>query len=79
MQRNFAETGRCEGGSVATPSDECVAVMREDVPDMTLERASWIAVVAVCGIAAVALFLSDYQGYGFVALAVGVSAAINLR
>ncbi len=46
---------------------------------MTLLRASWIATVAVCVIAAVILFLSDYIGYGFVALAVGASAAINIR
>ena len=46
---------------------------------MTLQRASWIATVAVCLIAAAVLFLSDYIGYGFVALAVGASAAINIR
>jgi len=46
---------------------------------MTLERACWIATVAACVIAAAVLFLSDYIGYGFVSLAVGASAAINLR
>jgi hypothetical protein len=46
---------------------------------MTLERASWIVTVAACVIAAAILLLSDYIGYGFVALAVGASAAINIR
>jgi hypothetical protein len=64
---------------VATPPDECVAAMREDVGEMTLERASWTATVAICVIAALVLFLSDYVGYGAIALAVGASAAINLR
>jgi hypothetical protein len=64
---------------VSTASDECDPDMRQDVVAMTLERASWIAVVAACVIAAVALFVSDYVGYGFVAIAVGVSAAINVR
>jgi len=47
--------------------------------DMTLMRVSWILTVAACVITAVLLFLSDYVGYGFVALAVGASAAINIR
>ena len=46
---------------------------------MTLMRASWITTVVVCVITAGLLFLSDYVGYGFVALAVGASAAINIR
>ncbi len=46
---------------------------------MTLARASWLTTVAVCVITAVLLFLSDYIGYGFVALAIGASAAINIR
>ena len=43
---------------------------------MTLMRASWITTVVVCVITAALLFLSDYIG---VALAVGASAAINIR
>lgn len=46
---------------------------------MTLLRASWLVTVVVCVITAILLFISDYVGYGFVALAVGASAAINLR
>lgn len=62
-----------------TASDGFRPAMRQDVVGMTLERASWIGTVAVCVIAAAVLFVSDYVGYGFVALAVGASAAINLR
>ncbi len=46
---------------------------------MTLIRVSWITTVVACVITAALLFLSDYVGYGFVALAVGASAAINIR
>jgi hypothetical protein len=43
-----------------------------------LSRIAWIATVVVCVVAAILLFVSDYTGYGFLALAVGASAAINL-
>lgn len=46
---------------------------------MTLDRISWAVTTAVCLIAAVLLLLSDYIGYAGVLLAVGLSAAINLR
>lgn len=55
-----------------------VGAMRHDVP-VTLARASWLATVIVCVITAALLFVADYLGYGFVALAIGASAAINLR
>jgi hypothetical protein len=45
---------------------------------MTLARASWITVVAVCGIAAVLFALSDYTGYAITVTAVGLAAAVNL-
>ena len=44
-----------------------------------LSRIAWIATVVVCLVAAILLFVSDYTGYGVLALAVGASAAINLR
>jgi hypothetical protein len=44
-----------------------------------LSRIAWIATVITCVVAAILLFVSDYTGYGFLALAVGASAAINLR
>ncbi|HWI07252.1 MAG TPA: hypothetical protein VNT54_07015 [Solirubrobacteraceae bacterium] len=46
---------------------------------MTFNRYAWLATVAAAAITALLLFLSGYKGYGAVAIAVGVSAAINLR
>ena len=45
---------------------------------MSLQRASWLAVVALCAIAAILLAISGYSGYAIVVSAVGLSAAINL-
>ncbi len=45
---------------------------------MSVSRASWIAVVALCAIAVVLLALNGYTGYSIVAGAVGLSAAVNL-
>ncbi|MGE5281449.1 MAG: hypothetical protein ACM3N0_03845 [Chloroflexota bacterium] len=45
---------------------------------MSLARASWIVVVSVCAIAAVAFALSDYTGYAITVVAVGLAAAVNL-
>jgi hypothetical protein len=45
---------------------------------VSLARASWIVVVSVCAIAAVAFFLSDYTGYAVTIVAVGLAAAVNL-
>jgi hypothetical protein len=42
-------------------------------------RIAWLVTVAAAMIAALLLFLSGYNGYGAVAIAVGLSAAINLR
>jgi hypothetical protein len=44
-----------------------------------LSRLAWLVTVGVCLIAALVLLLSGYDGYAGVVLAVGVSAAINLR
>jgi hypothetical protein len=44
-----------------------------------LSRIAWIATVAICVIAAVIVLLNGYVGYFFVLLAVGGSAAVNLR
>lgn len=46
---------------------------------MPLNRIAWLATVACCMVAAVLLFLAGYKGYGALAIAVGLSAAINLR
>lgn len=45
---------------------------------MTVQRGSWIAVVAVCAIAVVLLAVAGYTGYSIVVGAVGLAAAINL-
>jgi len=44
-----------------------------------LSRIAWLVTVAVCLVTALLLFLSNYVGYGFVAVAIAVAAAINLR
>ena len=46
---------------------------------MTLSRIAWLATVAVSFLTALLLLLAEYDGYAAVALAVGLSAAINLR
>ena len=45
---------------------------------MSLQRASWLTVVAICVIAAVILALNGYVGYPIVVGAVGLAAAVNL-
>jgi hypothetical protein len=44
-----------------------------------LQRIAWLATVAAALITAILLFFSGYNGYGALAIAVGLSAAINLR
>jgi hypothetical protein len=46
---------------------------------MPLSRIAWLATVAASLIIALLLLLAEYDGYAGVALAVGLSAAINLR
>jgi hypothetical protein len=45
---------------------------------VSLARASWITVVSICAIAAIAFALSDYTGYAITVTAVGLAAAVNL-
>ncbi len=45
---------------------------------MPLARASWIAVVVICAIAAVLFEISGYTGYAITVAAVGLAAAVNL-
>ncbi|CAA9499964.1 MAG: hypothetical protein AVDCRST_MAG67-1870 [uncultured Solirubrobacteraceae bacterium] len=42
-------------------------------------KIAWLVTVTAALITALLLFLSGYNGYGAVAVAVGLSAAINLR
>ena len=46
---------------------------------MPLSRIAWLTTVAAALITAVLLLVSGYDGYAAVAVAVGLSAAINLR
>ncbi len=48
------------------------------IPAVSLARASWITVVAVCAIAAVLFAISGYTGYTITLVAVGLAAAVNL-
>jgi hypothetical protein len=46
---------------------------------MTLERIAWSIVILACLVTAIVLVLGHRFGYGGVAAAVGLSAAMNLR
>ena len=45
---------------------------------MSLARASWITVVAICAIAVVLFAIGGYTGYAITVGAVGLAAAVNL-
>lgn len=45
---------------------------------VNLPRASWIAVVTACVIAAALFALNGYTGYAITVLTVGLAAAVNL-
>jgi hypothetical protein len=46
--------------------------------DVSFNRIAWLITVAAALVTALLLFVSGYNGYGAVAIAVGLSAAINL-
>ena len=46
---------------------------------MPLSKIAWLTTAAVCLITAVLLLVAGYDGYAGVTVAVGASAAINLR
>ena len=46
---------------------------------MPLSRLAWLVTVGICLIAALVLLVSGYDGYAGIALAVALSAGINLR
>ena len=62
----------------ATSATGPVRRIREDAR-MPLQRIAWLVTVAAALITALLLFVSGYNGYGALAIAVGLSAAINLR
>ena len=45
---------------------------------VSLHRIAWLVTVAAALVTALLLFISGYNGYGAIAIAVGLSAAINL-
>ena len=45
---------------------------------MSLDRIAWIVTVAVCMVGAALLFVAGYQGYGLLAIAVGLAAGTNV-
>lgn len=45
---------------------------------MSFNRLAWLVTIGAAFITALLLFVSGYNGYGAVAIAVGLSAAINL-
>jgi hypothetical protein len=68
---------RCGKGALEASSATGSLRIGEDgrVP---LNRIAWLATVAAALITAVLLFVSGYNGYGALAIAVGLCAAINL-
>jgi hypothetical protein len=54
-----------------------LVAIREDA-GVSFNRIAWLVTVGAALIAALLLFISGYNGYGAVAIAVGLSAAINL-
>ena len=49
------------------------------IRDVPLSKIAWLTTALVCLVVAVLVFVAGYDGYAGVALAVGASAAINLR
>ena len=45
---------------------------------VSFNRIAWLVTIAAALITALLLFVSGYNGYGAVAISVGLSAAINL-
>ena len=50
-----------------------------DFGAVPLSRIAWLVTVAASFVVALLLLISDYNGYALLAVAVGLSAAINLR
>lgn len=45
---------------------------------MSLARIAWLVVVLTCGLASAISFVAGYSGYGWILIAVGLAAAVNL-
>jgi hypothetical protein len=63
----------------AAPGVRTAVIAAVETTVMSLRRLAWLVTVLICAVASLVLVLSGYQGYAAVVLAVGLSAAINLR
>lgn len=45
---------------------------------MELERVAWLSAVLISLVVAVVLFMEGYEGYGILAIAIALSASVNL-
>jgi len=72
MAPSSGRKGACEASSATG-----LLPIGEDAP-VPLQRVAWLLTVAAALITAVLLFVSGYNGYGALAIAVGLCAAINL-
>jgi hypothetical protein len=64
--------------SPGTTSEVAASGISVKIPTVSLARASWIIVVAICAVAAVLFAISGYTGYTITLIAVGLAAAVNL-
>ena len=65
-----------QGGADATSATGPLGI-GQDWP-VPLQRIAWLVTVAAALVTALLLFVSGYNGYGALAIAVALSAAINL-
>jgi len=72
----MAPSSGSKGASEASSATGSLPI-GEDAP-VPLQRVAWLLTVAAALITAVLLFVSGYNGYGALAIAVGLCAAINL-
>jgi len=63
----------------AAAGGRAVVIDAWDHTRVRVSRIPWLVTVLICVVAALLLLVSGYQGYAAVVLAVGASAAINLR
>ena len=77
-RRARAASAGVAGAAAAGAGASGVIGAWDDTP-VQVSRIPWLVTVLACLLAAVLLLVSGYQGYAGVLVAVGASAAINLR
>jgi len=65
--------------AISDPRKAVSPVLRGDFAAVPLSRIAWLLTVLASLITALLLLISDYNGYALLSVAVGLSAAINLR